>query len=114
MRMVLVVATAVGMLAGGLGAAEAAKPAASYPPGTPQEEAAYYNACIKINPALKTGCDCRAKAAMKYSPQLRSDIILSMTNDAKFRARSLKITHEEHDEWAVFSGDTAKQCGIDN
>ena len=51
---------------------------------------------------------------MKYSPQLRADIILSMSNPGKFQARSTSISHEEHVEWAVFSGDTAKQCHIDN
>ena len=114
MRQVLAAALAVGMLVSGwAGAAEAAaKP--SFAPGTSQEQAAYYNACIKVSPALTTGCACRAQAAMKYSPQLRADIILSMSNPGKFQARSAKITHEEHIEWAVFSGDTAKQCHIDN
>lgn len=119
MRQVLATAMAVAMLAAaGLGGATPASArmaaAPAFAPGSPREQAAYYNACIKVSPALKTGCACRAKAAMKYSPQLRADIILSMSNPEKFRARSLKITHDEHTEWAVFSGDTAKQCGIDN
>ncbi|MEO8883678.1 MAG: hypothetical protein ABI377_09760 [Devosia sp.] len=116
MRQVFVAAAAVLMLAGGFGVAPAlaATKAAAFAPGTPQEQAAYYNACVKVSPALKDGCACRAQAAMKYSPQLRADIILSMSNAGKFRARSMQISHDEHDEWAVFSGDTAKQCHIDN
>jgi hypothetical protein len=118
MRHVLATAMAVGMLAAGLGGVAPASAkmtlSPSFAPGTAEEQAAYYNACIKVSPALKTSCACRAKAAMKYSPQLRADIILSMSNPDKFRARSLKISHEEHTEWAVFSGDTARQCGIDN
>lgn len=115
MRQVFVAAMAAVVLAGGLGGAvQAAKPAAAFAPGTPQEQAAYYNACVKVSPALKDGCACRAQAAMKYSPQLRADIVLSMSNASKFRARSMQISHDEHDEWAVFSGDTAKQCHIDN
>ena len=114
MRQVLVAAAAALVLAGGFAPALAATKAAAFAPGTPQEQAAYYNACIKVSPALKDGCACRAQAAMKYSPQLRADIILSMSNAGKFRARSMQISHDEHDEWAVFSADTAKQCHIDN
>ena len=116
MRQVFVAAAAVLMVAGGFGVAPAlaATKAASFAPGTPQEQAAYYNACVKVSPALKDGCACRAQAAMKYSPLLRADIILSMSNAGKFRARSMQISHDEHDEWAVFSADTAKQCHIDN
>jgi hypothetical protein len=116
MRQVWAVAMAAAMLAGGLGAGAPAQAAAkaSFPPGTAQEQTAYYNACVRVSPALKAGCACRAQAAMKYSPQLRADIILSMSNASKFRVRSEKISHDEHDEWAIFSGDTAKQCHIDN
>ena len=51
---------------------------------------------------------------MKYSPQLRADIILSMSNPGKYAARARQVTHDEIGEWATFSADTAKQCGIDN
>jgi|GEM_PF-5127458 len=118
MRQRLAITMAAAMLVAGLGgsapafARMAAAPA--FAPGTDAEQAAYYNACVRVSPDLKAGCACRAKAAMKYSPQLRADIILSMSNPDKFRARSLKISHDEHTEWAVFSGDSAKQCGIDN
>ena len=115
MRAVLGLGMAGLVLVGGWGVtAPVQAAAAAFSPGTTQEQATYYNACIKVSPALKSSGACRAQAAMKYSPQLRADLILSMSNDSKFRARSAKITHEEHVEWAVFSGDTAKQCHIDN
>ncbi|MDR3471796.1 MAG: hypothetical protein P4M09_08930 [Devosia sp.] len=118
MRQVLATAMAAGLVAAALGGTlpASARMAAAprFAPGTPAEQAAYYNACLKVSPTLKAGCACRAQAAMKYSPQLRADIILSMSNPEKFRPRSLQITHDEHTEWAVFSADTAKQCGIDN
>jgi hypothetical protein len=116
MRQVWTAALAGAVLVIGFGLtapAWAAKPAA-FAPGTAQEQQAYYNACVKVSPALKAGCACRAQAAMKYSPQLRADIILSMSSPEKFRIRSEKISHEEHSEWAVFSGDTARLCHIDN
>lgn len=93
--------------------AVAAKPAttSAAPAG---EQAAYYNACIGVSPALKTQCACRAQAAMKYSPQLRADIILSMSNPARYAAKAKSIPHSEIAEWEQFSADSAKQCGIDN
>jgi len=110
MRRALVAATAAMLMAG---AAEAAKPPA-YPPGTPAEQAAYVAACVKVSPTLKTQCTCRAAAAMKYSPQLRADIMLSMSNPTKYAARSRSIPHSEIVEWETFSADSAKQCGIDD
>lgn len=113
MRQVLLAAVAAAALFGGAAGVQAAT-APSFAPGTPQEQAEYYNACIKVAPQLKSGCACRAAAAMKYSPQLRADIILSMSNPAKYAARAKSVSHNEMYEWETFSADTAKQCGIDN
>lgn len=113
MRRTMVAALAASLLLGGPAGALAARPSmmSAAPAG---EQAAYYNACVRVSPALKTQCACRAQAAMKYSPQLRADIILSMTNTAKYAARARSIPHSEIAEWETFSADSAKQCGIDN
>ena len=105
MRHVLAAAMAISVLVCGAMAA---------PAQAADDQNTYYNACVRISPAMKTSCACRAQAAMKYSSQLRADIILSMTNPGKYAAKARQVSHAEIEEWEHFSGDTAKQCRIDN
>jgi hypothetical protein len=109
MRQVLAAAFASATLLVGWGAIGPAQAATD-------DRAAYYNACVKISPALKSACACRADAAMKASPELRGDIILSMSNPNAYaaKARAGKVSNDIIHQWEEFSGDSAKQCGVDN
>ncbi len=91
------------------GSAQAANPAS--------DRDAYYKACVRISPGLKTACGCRADFAMKLqSEELRSDIILSMANANAYaaKARAGKVPADIIHQWEQFSADSAKQCGIEN
>jgi hypothetical protein len=80
------------------------------------DQSAYYAACVKVSPGLKSACACRAKASMKASPELRQDIILSMSNPNAYtaKARAGKVSNDIIHQWEIFSADSAKQCGVDN
>jgi hypothetical protein len=109
MRQVLGAVFGLAVLAGGLGVAGPAMAAAD-------EHAAYYNACIRVSPALKAACACRADAAMKVGAELRADIILSMSNPGAYaaKARSGKVSANIIHQWEQFSADSARQCHVDN
>lgn len=85
-------------------------------PARADDQAAYYNACVKISPALKSACACRAAAAMNASPELRENIILSMSNSNAYaaKARAGKVSKDIIRQWEIFSADSAKRCGVDN
>lgn len=108
MRQTIGVAAGLLLLLGGFGAVPATAAA--------DEHAAYYNACVKVSPGLKTACACRADAAMKVSPELREDIILSMANPGAYaaKARSGKVSANIIHQWEQFSADSARVCHIDN
>jgi len=108
MRQTIGVAAGLLLLLGGFGAAPAQAAA--------DEHAAYYNACVRVSPGLKAACACRADAAMKASPELREDIILSMANPGAYaaKARSGKVSANIIHQWEQFSADSARTCHIDN
>lgn len=85
-------------------------------PARADDQAAYYNACVKVSPALKSACACRAAAAMNASPELRENIILSMSNPNAYtaKARAGKVSKDIIRQWEIFSADSARQCGVDN
>jgi hypothetical protein len=116
MRQVVLVGAVLGLLAGGWVSGAVAASSASVVMGTPAERAEYYNACVKISPSMKGPCGCRADAAMSASPELRADIILSMSKPDAYaaKARSGKVSNDVIHQWETFSGDTAKKCGVDN
>jgi len=109
MRQVLGAVFGLAVLAGGFGVAAPASAAVD-------EHAAYYNACVKVSPGLKAACACRADAAMKASPELRADIILSMSNPGAYaaKARAGKVPAAIIHQWEQFSADSARQCHVDN
>jgi hypothetical protein len=81
------------------------------------DRTAYYDACVKVSPGLKAACACRADAAMTLaSPELRADIILSMSNASAYaaRARAGKVSPAIIHQWETFSAESARTCGIDN
>jgi len=85
-------------------------------PALADDQSTYYAACVRVSPGLKTACACRAQAAMKASPELRQDIILSMSNPNGYaaKARAGKVSADVIHQWEVFSADSAKRCGVDN
>src|SRR3569833_2337402 len=107
MRRGLVAAVAAATLLGGWGGTA---------PAMADDQSAYYAACVKVSPGLRSACACRAKASMKASPELRQDIILSMSNPSAYtaKARAGKVSSDIIHQWEIFSADSAKQCGVDN
>jgi hypothetical protein len=102
----VVVLLAAGWLLAGWGAAA---------PAQADEHAAYYTACVKQSSNTKL-CGCLADLAMQADPQLRSDMILSMSNPGKYRAtRAAHIPNNgpEMLAWEKFDVAGHSKCGMD-
>lgn len=105
------------LLGAGLAAATIVGAASQPAAAAADDRAAYYNACVRVSPALTRACACRADAAMSLaSPELRADIILSMSNPDAYtaRARAGKVPPDIIHQWEKFSAASAGRCGVDN
>ncbi len=79
------------------------------------QRAVYYGACVHQSGNTKL-CGCLADLAMAADPQLRADMILSMSNPGKYR--STRAPHvpnggPEMQAWEKFDVDGNKKCGMD-
>ena len=106
MRWASAAAMAVGLLAGGFG---------TILPAQADEHAVYYGACVKQSGNTHL-CACLADLAMVADPQLRADMIMSMSNPGKYRAtRAPHVPNNgpEMQAWEKFDVDGNKKCGMD-
>lgn len=84
-------------------------------PAQADEHAAYYDACVRQS-SNKPLCSCLANLAMQADPQLRSDMILSMSNPGKYRAtRAPHVPNNgpEMQAWEKFDVAGHSKCGMD-
>jgi hypothetical protein len=84
-------------------------------PARADDRTVYYNACVHQS-GNKTLCGCLADLAMTADPQLRADMILSMTNPDKYRstrAPHVPNSGKEMGQWEQFDVAGNKKCGMD-
>jgi hypothetical protein len=107
MRQLLAAAMATATLLTGFGLAA---------PARADDHAVYYSACVKQTSGNIKMCGCLATLAMAADPQLRADMILSMTNPEKYRttrAPHVPNNGPEMGKWEQFDVDAQKKCGMD-
>lgn len=99
------------LLAGGLAA-----PLPALAAGGASQAAQFRAACIHVSPDKPAMCACLASFVMSVDPQLRADIILSMANPAKYRAKAEagKISHAEMNRWIQYNGASGRKCHVDD
>jgi hypothetical protein len=79
------------------------------------DHAAYYGACVRQS-GNKTLCTCLSDLAMHIDPQLRADMILSMSSPERYRAtRAPHIPNNgpEMLAWEKFDVAGQQKCGMD-
>jgi hypothetical protein len=84
-------------------------------PARADDHAAYYGACVRQS-GNKALCTCLAGLAMHIDPQLRSDMILSMSSPERYRAtRAPHIPNNgpEMLAWEKFDVAGHQKCGMD-
>jgi hypothetical protein len=85
-------------------------------PAQADDRASYNIACLHQTDGNTKLCGCLADLAMSADPQLRADMILSMSNPNKYRAtRAPHIPNngKEMGLWEAFDVAGHKQCGMD-
>ena len=106
MRQFLAAGLAVVTLASGWGMAV---------PAQADDHATYYNACVKTS-GNKTLCACLADQAMSADPQLRADMILSMSDPNAYRTKRaphVPNNGPEMQKWEAFDVMAHHKCGMD-
>jgi len=85
-------------------------------PAQADDRSAYNTACVRQTDGNTKLCGCLADLAMSADPQLRADMIMSMSNPNKYRAtRAPHIPNsgKEMGLWEAFDVAGHKQCGMD-